>query len=66
MRVRINGEWQEHEGDLSVAGLIGKLALDERRLAVELNEKILPRAKYAQTPLQDQDRLEIVTLVGGG
>ena len=66
MRIQVNGQWQQHGGPLSVAGLIGKLALDERRLAVELNEKILPRAQYAQTTLADQDRLEIVTLVGGG
>jgi sulfur carrier protein len=66
VRILVNGEWQEHDGELSVAALIGKLALDERRLAVELNEKILPRARYGQTLLSDQDRLEIVTLVGGG
>jgi len=66
MRILVNGQWQEHGGALSVAELIGKLSLDERRLAVELNEKILPRAKYGQTALNDQDRLEIVTLVGGG
>ena len=66
MRILVNGQWQEHGGELSVADLIGRLSLDERRLAVELNERILPRAKYAQTPLADRDRLEIVTLVGGG
>jgi sulfur carrier protein len=66
MRIRVNGQWQEHTAALSVAELIGRLALDERRLAVELNEQILPRARYAQTALNDQDRLEIVTLVGGG
>jgi thiamine biosynthesis protein ThiS len=66
MRIQVNGQWQEYGSTLSVAELIGKLAMDERRLAVELNEKILPRAQYARTPLNDQDRLEIVTLVGGG
>jgi len=66
MRIQVNGQWQEHAAAMSVADLVARLALDERRLAVELNEKILPRARYAQTALNDQDRLEIVTLVGGG
>jgi sulfur carrier protein len=66
MRIQVNGQWQEYQAAMSVAELLAKLALDERRLAVELNERILPRAKYGLTPLSDQDRLEIVTLVGGG
>jgi thiamine biosynthesis protein ThiS len=66
MRIQVNGQWQDQAGPLSVAELIAKLALDERRLAVEWNGDILPRARYAQTILADQDRLEIVTLVGGG
>jgi sulfur carrier protein len=66
MRIQVNGQWQEHASALSVAELVARLALDERRLAIELNERILPRARYGRTQLNDQDRLEIVTLVGGG
>jgi sulfur carrier protein len=35
-------------------------------VAVELNLDVVPRAKHAETLLRDGDRLEIVTLVGGG
>ena len=66
MRVLINGQWQDHDGDLSVAALLERLALEPRRVAVELNKQILPRARYGQTALRDNDALEIVTLVGGG
>ena len=66
MRIQVNGQWQDHAAAMSVADLLARLALDERRLAVELNEQILPRARYGETRLNDQDRLEIVTLVGGG
>ena len=66
MRIQVNGQWQEHAAALSVAELLGALAMDDRRVAVELNLRILPRANYRQTVLGDQDRLEIVTLVGGG
>ncbi len=36
------------------------------RVAVELNREIVPRARWAETPLHDGDQLEIVHFVGGG
>lgn len=66
MRVLINGQWQDHSQDTSVAALLERLSLAPRRVAVELNKQILPRARYGQTRLADNDELEIVTLVGGG
>jgi sulfur carrier protein len=35
-------------------------------VAVEVNLEVVPRAQHAQTRLRDGDRLEVVTLVGGG
>ena len=66
MRVRINGEWQELGDAQSVAGLLEDRSLQPRRVAVELNGRIVPRARYAETLLAENDALEIVTLVGGG
>ena len=66
MRIRVNGEWQEHDGKLSVAELLDRMSLEPRRLAVERNRLIVRRADHAQTQLADGDELEIVTLVGGG
>ena len=36
------------------------------KIAIELNGQIVPKAKYAQTILNPNDKLEIVTFVGGG
>ena len=36
------------------------------RIAVEMNEEILPKYSYSDTMLKDGDRLEVVTFVGGG
>ena len=66
MRVQINGEWQELPDAMSVAALLEARSLQPRRVAVELNRQILPRARYGETVLRDNDALEIVTLVGGG
>ncbi len=55
-----------HPQATTVAGLLEHLRLEPRRLAVELNKQIVPRARFALTHLSDNDELEIVTLVGGG
>lgn len=66
MRLTINGEAREFDGPLSVAGLIGVLALEPRKIAVERNLEIVPKSEYVATGLADGDRIEIVQFVGGG
>lgn len=39
---------------------------DPKRIAVEHNDKIVPKAQYSETVLQDGDTVEIVRFVGGG
>ncbi|MCJ7544292.1 MAG: sulfur carrier protein ThiS [Phycisphaerae bacterium] len=66
MRVIVNGHPQDHAAATTLAQLLERLALEPRRVAVELNRRIVPRSRYAATSLADRDELEIVTLVGGG
>ena len=66
MRIVVNGQGREEAAGLTMQDLLGRLSLEPRRVAVELNKAILPRARYGQTLLQEGDVLEIVTLVGGG
>jgi thiamine biosynthesis protein ThiS len=61
----VNGQWRE-ASPTSLLELLEAMPLEPRRVAVELNRRIVPRAAYGATQLADDDRLEIVTLVGGG
>ncbi|HEY5974685.1 MAG TPA: sulfur carrier protein ThiS [Geobacteraceae bacterium] len=65
MEVIVNGEPRTIT-PMSVQELLASLAIDPRRVAVELNMDILPKGAYAATLLNDGDRLEIVHFVGGG
>jgi len=65
MEIIVNGE-QRISGPVSVLGLLQELHIDPRRVAVELNMEILPKADYETTALSDGDRIEIVHFVGGG
>ena len=50
----------------TLAELVASLGLAGKRIAVERNGEIVPRSRYADTPLAPGDRLEIVGAVGGG
>jgi thiamine biosynthesis protein ThiS len=64
--ITLNGEPHELDGPLSIADLLTKLSIDPRRVAVEHNYTIVRRPLFADTPVQDGDRVEIVNFVGGG
>ena len=66
MRVTVNGEGHALTEGMTMADLVGRLNLHPRRIAVERNKRLVRRTDYADTPLADNDVIEIVTLVGGG
>lgn len=63
--VKINGEPKNAE-EKTIAEVLEEMGFNDKRVAVELNEKIVPRAKYSKTFLESGDTLEIVRFVGGG
>ena len=66
MRLVINGEEKQFDGISTLASLVEELGLKADRLAIELNRDIVPRARWNDTNLKEDDRLEIVHFVGGG
>ena len=66
MDVILNGEPASVPAPLTVAGLLAHLDIDARRVAVELNEAVVKKALYEQTPINTGDTVEIVNFVGGG
>ncbi len=65
MQIIVNGEPATVPG-MSVLHYLESLSIDPRRVAVELNLDILPKAAYGETFLKEGDRMEIVHFVGGG
>ena len=66
MEITINGQIQQFPATLSVAELVEALGYAGKRIAVERNGEIVPRAHHADVVLATGDRLEIVVAVGGG
>ena len=66
MQLTINGESKEYGATMTVGKLLETLGLRDQYVAVECNLEVISYAKYDEVMLVDGDRLEIVTLVGGG
>ena len=66
MRIYVNGEEKNIAEHSRVSDLIAELGLTGKRIAVELNQDIVPFQQYAEQILNDNDRLEIVHAIGGG
>ncbi|MDT8893480.1 sulfur carrier protein ThiS [Halomonas sp. I1] len=66
MQIHLNGEAQHLDSEISVAQLVETLGLTGRRIAVEVNEEIVPKSVHGETCLADGDRVEIVHAIGGG
>ena len=64
--IRVNGDDRRVPDGCSVAGLIGLLGLEGRRVAVAVNRSVVPRSTYTRHPLEPGDRVEILEAVGGG
>ena len=64
--VVVNGEPRSVAHGTTVTALIEILGLADRRVAVERNREVVPRAQHSSTVLAAGDRLELVTFVGGG
>ena len=66
MQILLNGAAREAADGTTVAALLAELELGGKRLAVEVNEDVIPRSEHDRHALSEGDRVEIVHAIGGG
>ena len=64
--IKINGEDKSIPQNISILNLIELLKINKDRVVIELNKNILRKELFNSTLLSENDKLEIVTFVGGG
>ena len=64
--VQVNGQSHTCSPQTQLPQLLEQLGLNPRLVAVEYNGEILHRQFWSQTQMQEGDKIEIVTIVGGG
>jgi sulfur carrier protein len=65
MRVTVNGEQREIAA-ATVDALLGELEYEGTHFAIALNFDVLPRSRWAETPIRNGDEIEIITPRQGG
>ena len=65
-KIQINGRKIALKQNFSIIDMLKKYKLNRKKVAIELNGKILPRNKYNTRKLKDNDKIEIVQFIGGG
>lgn len=65
MNIYVNGEAKQVQAT-TLAELINELELQDKRIAVELNEQLIAKSRHATTMLADDAKIEIIQAVGGG
>jgi|TARA_B110000261_G_C12770857_1_gene232389 sulfur carrier protein len=65
MKIFLNGDVCTIEQKMTIEKLISSLDI-EGKFAIEINQHIIPRSKYADTSIHLGDNIEIVQAIGGG
>ena len=66
MKITLNGEQHEIDAETNLLQFLTDAGLAEKRIAVEINRRIVPRSTFAEQSIQEGDRIEIVHAIGGG
>ena len=66
MKIIVNGEEILLSEDSNIQDLINQLGFTNKRIAIEINEAIIPKSKYQSHSLKNHDRVEVINAVGGG
>ncbi len=66
MKIMVNGQERPLATPATVATLLDELGMAGKRVAVEVNQEIVPRSRHTELLLNDNDRVEVVFAIGGG
>jgi sulfur carrier protein len=66
IRIKVNGNEHELTAASTLEALLEVLGMSGQRVAVEVNEQVVPRSDYPDTTLHDGDDVEIIRAIGGG
>jgi thiamine biosynthesis protein ThiS len=66
MTARINGEARAVPDGSTISDLLQSFGLPAKNVLVERNGEPVPRDDFGSRPIQEDDRIEIITMAAGG
>ena len=65
-KIQLNGRKITLKGKISLFSLLKLHKLNTKKVAIEFNGKIIPKASYKKKIIKNNDKIEIVHFIGGG
>ncbi len=66
MKITVNGKELDVNADTTLSALLEGLDIKGQGMAIELNREVVPKSRYMDTLIKDNDSLEIIRMTGGG
>lgn len=66
MKITVNGKELSVNPDITLTALIEEFEIEEQGMAIELNMEVVPKSRYKETLIKNNDTLEIIRMTGGG
>lgn len=66
MNLIVNGTPHQHQGDGTLLSLLQEMGAIPERVAVMVNDEVIPRANRTAVTLKENDRIEVLSFCGGG
>ena len=66
MNITINGATHECPSNSNITQLLERLEMQNKRIALEINNEVIPKNEYKAYTLNDGDCIEIIQAIGGG
>ena len=66
MQIQLNGKKFKINSKDSIANLLKKINITSSKVAIEVNKVVVPKEKYKSFKFKNNDKVEVVTFIGGG
>ena len=66
MNIILNNTINEVQENITIEELLLLNNIRSKHIAVEINKRIIPKSKYKEYQLSEDDKVEIITAIGGG
>lgn len=66
MKIYLNGKERTVTNSFVLTDLLAEMELSGKRIAVEINQEIIPRSEHDTYQLNSDDRIEVIQAIGGG
>ncbi|NRA03994.1 MAG: sulfur carrier protein ThiS [Myxococcales bacterium] len=66
VKFQLNGEVRQLDVPVTLRTLLSLLELERRRVAVAVNDRVVPKSRFGEVRVSEGDRVEVIQAVGGG